>query len=680
MLKYLLLIQFLCISSIAAEEVVDSTEVQIVTDTTIIDSLEVVPPTIEPDTLTEAQKAYQFFLDRQENRKVTQKEKEIVELKTYLSFYDSLTTTLLHPRLNNYSAIKKSFSKDAGDYFRTDPSYFVQDYQQTPLRKTVRPFGLSGNRMNVIVNGLSYTPFEHIPEPDGLVDFNDIPTGLTREIYILPGGVGQLFGGDQSVATLVTVPNQPDSSFEPEIRLHVDKGSFNYAYTRGGYTKLFSNGKELDLSVDYRNSSGIRTATNDNSYHYTGRTVIPMNSSYYLFASGSTYSRKGAYRILKPSVSSSVTRSRTDRNGQIAIEKISDDEKVKYHLGYNYLKQNSNIDGDYKGRFNFYGNELQFVREAQLSNKMLKTEISFSHLKQSDGIDDDSEKNLKASSTLLKKNSNGSFGLTAGAIYNDEYNFLPFTSVVYQRYSDNNFMMLSLAYSEKAPSMHDTNLKLQIDSMYAGVSSTLTNSITYADIGNKWLLSEKQLVGTFLYEYGSMKNNLRFTLTGGQLFDGIDWYHTETLIGAELVNQFKPENSNITFADLQLKQKYSYNDFLNVSIGGAYHFIEYELVDSRPYQPEYQIFGAGELHHYWKQKWIDLNLYGEIVYSGPYQGYFDEPLGENIVINSGMSFKLKRFHFYYIFQNSINVYRPNPDSFNELGRYQYYGFTWDFLN
>ncbi len=578
----------------------------------------------------------------------------------------------MHPRLNSTTEITRTFAKDAGGFFKIDPSYFVQDYQQTPLRKTVRPFGLSGNRLNVISNGTALSPFEHIIEPDGLVDFNDIPIGLTKDIYILPGGAGQLFGGNQSIATLVTVPNQP-TSIEPEIRLQVNKGAYDFANTRGGYTKLFSDGKEVDISVDYRNTTGLRNRTDDNSYQYAGRTLIPLNDSYYLNASGNTYRRKGTYKSASSLSGAYIARNRTDRNGFLAIEKLNESRTTKYQLGYAYLKQNSNIDVAYKGRFNFFGNEVKFTRESLWGSKLIKSELSYSYLKQTDGFDDDSEKSGKALFSLMQKNESSSFGATAGTIYNEEYKFLPFTSLVYQKYSDHNFMMLSVGYSEKAPLMHDVNLKLQKAAIY-------TSNTDYADVGNKYLLSEKQLVGSFLYEYGSLKNNLRFTATGGILNDGIDWYYADTVIDATSLKLFSPKNSDIKFADLQLKQKLSLNDILNISLGGAYHFIDFKRADIRAYQPAYQLFFGGELHHYWKQKWIDLYLYGEAIYSGPYTGYFNAELGDNIVVNTGLAFNLKRFRFYYIFQNSIQLYQPNPDNYTNLGQYSYYGFSWYFIN
>ncbi len=240
--------------------------------------------------------------------------------------------------------------------------------------------------------------------------------------------------------------------------------------------------------------------------------------------------------------------------------------------------------------------------------------------------------------------------------------------------------MTSVGYSEKAPSMHDQNLALQTTSLYEGIDSTITQIFGYADVGNKTLKPEKQLVGSFMYEYGSQKNNLRFSATGGLINDGINWYQTDTTINLQSLKLFIPKNVDIKFVDFQLKQKLALGEWLNLSMGSAYHFIDNDYTDFKPYQPEYQMFFGGELHYYWKQKIVDLYAYGEAIYAGPYSGYFDEPLGDNVTINTGLAFQMKRFRFYYIFQNSMSVYRTNFDGNNSFGQFSYYGISWYFIN
>ena len=669
MLKKILLLSLLIFQPLIAEEAKDTTHTPIIKDTTKPDTLQFDTTGIDVDTLSEGQKAYQRFLSRQQKRK--EENNEPKEVKTYLSFYDSLVVAFLHPKLNQETELTRSFIKDAGDYFKTDPSFFVRDYQISPMRKTVRPFGLSGNRLNIISNGLVMNPFEHYVEPDGLIDFNTIQTGVAKDIYILPGSIGQLFGGEQSIASLVTVPRQP-TTYEPEIKLHVDKGAFDYAYTRGGYTKLFTDGKELDLSIDYRKSLGITGISDNKGKNYAGRTIIPLKPSIFLRAGGRSYRRTGNFVTEIIANAPYIRRSTTDNIGEIALESLNENQNVKYSLGYKYLKQNSNLDVNYIGRYNYFGNSIQLTRESAQGNRMYKSEMSYSYLDQTNGGLSDSEKSGKAIFSVFQKNDSSSVGITIGTSYNEEYRFLPFASIVYQKNSENQLSMLSLGYSEKAPTMHDQNLSYQQTAIY--VSDTI-----YAETGNKYLLSEKQLIGSLILDRG-VQNNIRLSVTGGIINDGIDWTKRDSVINATNVRFFKPENSDITFADVQLKQYMTVSDLIKFSIGGAYHYIDYENNINRAYQPEYQFFVGGELHQYWKQKLIHLYAYGEASYVGPYEGYAHESLGENIIINTGLAFTLKKFRFYYIFQNSLKVYRPNLDGYNYYGLYKYYGFTWYFIN
>ncbi|MFQ6008758.1 MAG: hypothetical protein ACE5K8_07395, partial [Candidatus Zixiibacteriota bacterium] len=191
------------------------------------------------------------------------------------SYFDSLVTYFTSERLDQRSQVDRSFYHDAGDYFRFDPSYFILEHQVTPMRKTVQPFGLSGDRLNLIVNGHQLQPFEHIPEPDGLADLNDIPTALDNSIFIIPGPAGQLFGGRSGVATLLTLSKRP-STYSPESTLLADKGSFGYSYVRGRYSKLFTNRREIDMSIEYREADGPALDRKDDAYDYYGDFYFPL--------------------------------------------------------------------------------------------------------------------------------------------------------------------------------------------------------------------------------------------------------------------------------------------------------------------------------------------------------------------------------------------------------------------
>ena len=654
------IIIFICLST-QAEEADTIYIPPIDTLQTVTDSL------ILPDSLSDAERAQKSFEQR---KKQFEKEEQKKRLP-YLSFEDSLNIYFLPERLNLRKYIDRSTYKDAGDYFKHDPSFFVLDHQVTPMRKTVQPFGLSGNRLNIIHNGMVLNPFEHIVEPDGLVDMNDIPTALDENIFILPSGSGQIFGGTQSIATLVTTPKRPDSN-DPQTAILVNKGSFDYSNVRGRYNKHFLNGKKISASVGYRKATGETSFRDDDSYQYTLNTTLPMGEHYAVKAFGQTYNRKASLVIQPDLQFDRLARNRIERSGTIQLEKMNPTHTSKTHFAYSYLRQNSNIDVAYIGRFDINEYGLTIGREWFKKDYMLKTDISTtqSHyrniLKRNSG---------KFTTRFIKFNNPTKLALTAGGEYVDGYRFLPFASLLILKDSPYFFYMFSAGYSERAPSLHELNLSYQEQPLYPD------NSIFYADRGNPDLSSEKQLTGNITLELGSLNNNIRFSATAGKIKDGIDWENI-IVTDATLPDRklFVPRNGDITFADIKLTGDVKINDFISWYSGGAYHHIEYENFENKAYQPDYQLFSGMELHLYWAQKYTDLFAYAEISYYGKYSGYDQSLLGEEPIVNAKLSFKIKDFRFNYIWQNPLQIFIQPREKFTTFGRITYYSFEWNFFN
>ena len=87
-----------------------------------------------------------------------------------------------------------------------------------------------------------------------------------------------------------------------------------------------------------------------------------------------------------------------------------------------------------------------------------------------------------------------------------------------------------------------------------------------------------------------------------------------------------------------------------------------------------------ELHVYWRQRLIHLYAYGEVVYSGPYDGYAVTDLGDQPIFNVKLSFRSRSFRFHFVIQNALGAEYQSRDWFVIPGRYSYWGFTWDFLD
>ena len=107
--------------------------------------------------------------------------------QTPISYFDTLMAYFASERMNRMPQVQQSYYNDAGDYFRSDPTFLILEHQLTPMRKTVQPFGLPGGRLNYLIKDMPLRPFEHMPEPDGSYDMNDFPTGADDAVYIMPG-------------------------------------------------------------------------------------------------------------------------------------------------------------------------------------------------------------------------------------------------------------------------------------------------------------------------------------------------------------------------------------------------------------------------------------------------------------------------------------------------------------
>lgn len=667
-MKRLAILVLICLSvSVAADdEQPDSAFVPVKEDTaTSGDTLSF--EELPEDSLRDVDTTLASFEERYEQFKKSR------ERLPRFSYFDSLVIYFTSERLNKRPQVEQSFFHDAGDYFRFDPSYFILEHQVTPMRKTVQPFGLFGDRLNLMVNSHQLHPLEHILEPDGLSDLNDIPTALDDDVFVLPGPVGQVFGARGSIATLLTRPQQP-ASYPPRSALLVDKGSFEYSYVRGRYSKLFVEGREIDMSIGYRKAYGPAVNRKDDAYHYYGDFYFPVRAGVGFRAWGQLYNRDGNFVVRPDMGGTAVLRERFDRVARLSFDFHNSDNTARSEVGYKHLRQGSYITGVYKARINLTGHGAFASREWISGQTILQAQIDGDYLEYDDG-----PKNLHRTSTELSLGAarlaeGYRWALTVGARHVETVGLLPSGAGILFRETPKFFMMLSLGYSERGPSLHELHLPFQRTTIYGSGQSG------YADGGNSELGKERQLVGNVTVQLGSPETNIGLSITGGKIFDGIDWQNQPVTDSLGSYTIFSPINGDITFVNVSVHPKLKVKDFLRFTAGGAYHDLNYAEFKTKAYSPEYQFFSGMELHIYWPQRLLDLFAYGEIVYTGPYDGYDKKGLGQELVANAKLSFALKDFRFNFVFQNVLSTVYRAREYITFPGRYFYYGFTWNFLN
>lgn len=613
--------------------------------------------------------AEQRFADMQKRR---QDFKDSEKALPRFSFYDSLLVYLATERFNRKDQIDRSFFHDAGDYFKSEPEFFVLGYQDAPMRKTVQPFGLTGDRLNIVAGGIPFTPFEHIVEPDGMTDLNDLPTALDGPVYIIPGPAGQLFGGHSSAATLITEPATADSN-KPESHFIADRGYFGYAFVRGSYARAFTDGKRIDLSASSRKSDGVVYGRNDEQGHYTLNAELPLNKKFGVRTFGTLYDRNAALSIRGDAGGALLYRERFDRSFEFAFN-VSDSAYTNLtELGYRHLRQGSYLDYTYRARFNNTGNGFFLSHERLSGQRAFKVKADGFFTDYDNGYEEFRRFNSSFTISTIALRKIHQLAAQVRLNYSDQFNMLPSASIVYQSEYQKYFMQLALGVSTHEPSLHQLNLSFQQKALYG------TSGQEYSESGNPDLKKETELIGSVTIEPGTIDNNISINITGGKIIDAIEW-SSELITGATDIRHFMPVNDDITFWTVSVKPSLRIADNVRLKTGGAYFNYDYDSLGERPYQPEYNLFSGLELHYYWAQRLVHLYAYGEVVYVGPYDGYDKTGLGKEIITNAKLSLGLKNFRFYFVFENNFDRVYESREELRKAGRFFFYGLQWHFFD
>ena len=139
-------------------------------------------------------------------------------------------------------------------------------------------------------------------------------------------------------------------------------------------------------------------------------------------------------------------------------------------------------------------------------------------------------------------------------------------------------------------------------------------------------------------------------------------------------------NEDVDFFTSKIEIKSQLATWLNFKAGSAYNYVEYASPKDIPYAPKYQVYTSTELNYFWSQKFMNLNAFGELVYSDKYLGRFGGELGNEVIFNAKLSFSIKRFRFHYVFQNIAGTEYNSYEGITIPGRYSYYGITWNFID
>ena len=424
------------------------------------------------------------------------------------------------------------------------------------------------------------------------------------------------------------------------------------------------------MSIGYRNGDGFVSSAIDRAYHYTGNFIFPVGEDWDIQAEGQLYDRAGKYRVRPLAYGAALNRDRIDRNGRISIIRYNAERNTRYLFGYRHIRQGSALGGSYRMNLNQTGHGLSVAREWFGFGAALRAELTGDYLKYDTWFNQYERLSADASLQMARLSRPWGFSAVLKQTYVENYRFLPSAAAMLRREADKSLVMFSFGYSERAPSMNELHLPYQETKLYA------SSNTDYADQGSPGLISEKLIEGTMELSVGLPDKNLSLTVTGGKIWDGIDWVTRKD----GHITIFSPRNGDVSFSNITTMGCVWLADFMRFKGGASYHYVDYKLVDNRVYTPEYQAFSGLELHLFWSQKLIDFYAYGELVYAGPYDGYVERGLGNRALTNTKLTFKMGHFRFHWILQNSLSTIVRPRDDWENPGFAGFWGFVWDFFD
>jgi len=630
----------------------------------------------EPPPVSDSLQSYFDLLKTADSLKAVSvpEVRPVKEKKSYkaLSVSDSISSYLLDPRLNLENNAHNSFQQDAGDFLRADPGAFIVNYQTVPLRKTVSPFTLPGDRIDVIFNNRKISPIEHQLRPDNQTDFNEIPMAPVDEIYSLHGPAGMLYGGSNTTSSLVLVPHEPDTT-RAESRMVVDKGWFGYANTSGLFTIKTDYGKSVKLSADYRRSDGEYANAGDDSYHQWGEIKYPLKNNIVLDLEGRLYKRDGGFPFWPDSTSEYMDRFRRDRDLSAGLEWLhGETQNSTLEFRHQRSEGSRRLAGrTYERKLDVYDNAFTISHQIYTGDLGLEFDLEAREERYKDMDIDDNRYGGYFSAKFLIGNQGSSVAGMAKVEQVDEYDPTVSGVLIYTRRGRLAYLSASAGYTTRFPRQYE---------LYLSPISTAVIDATadYSESGNPDLKVERQLSGNISIGIGAVGNDFLLSITGGKIYDGIDWYGRDSVEYA--LGVYSPINRDIRFADITARQKFSYNDIIGWTGGASYHYIEMSNTDDPPYAPDYQAFTGLNIHIYIEHFDIHLYGYGEATYNAAYYGYDGTDMGEDVILSAKLSFRIKRFQFYYIFQNAPSVEYTSREYYTIPGRYNFYGLTWRFID
>jgi len=587
---------------------------------------------------------------------------------------DTLGLWVLNNRINYRDDIDRSFFIDAGDFVRFNPSNLLLKNEITPLRSTLSPFNLPGDRINVVYNGRSLNPLEHLVEPDNKINFNDVLTNPVGDIYNIDGPAGMILGGSNATSSMILQPHRPDT-VRAESKMLIHSGTFGYANTHGRFGYYDETGKAIYLAAEYRIADGTFYPRQEDSYHQWAEIVYPIKENLRFNWSGRMYRQEGNWPIRPAENDVFLNLFRRDRDFTFAFEMAHSDTRRSL-LEYRFQQSKSKIyrfTTTYFRAISVHEHSGLLVHDLDWGKYKISLKGRATWEKFEDAGTEYYRRHGFVSASIMRGDSLSSLVLYLKA---NKFEFIdpaPTASITYTQNRKNLFISASIGYHTKFPRLYEQYLPLTINRV-----ASPDPGFDYYEKGNPLLDNEKQIIGNLTFGLLPTGRDFLVSLTGGKILDGIDWNHFDTLDLS--LAAMRPNNRDIDFFTATARQRIKWGTFLTWMGGASYHYMKFEEEDNPPYSPDFQIFSNGRLYYYFKPFDIHLYAYGEATYHDPYIGVKGDELGGEIIFNAKIMFRIKKFRMYYVFNDLPDFQYRLREDYRILGRYNFFGLEWNFLD
>ncbi len=545
------------------------------------------------------------------------------------------------------------YPRDAAGFLYHEASYFALTSLETPLRTTVAPFGMPGDRMTVRSGNNELAPYDRTIPGDGLIDFNDIITGDVARAAIVEGPLAGYNSLSGALSLLYLEPFRIPEG--PAVtKFTVERGAFGYAYTRGRVARMLTPDLGFAFSTDYRKGDGFVSNVDDDSYNIKARLFRRFNYRTTLDASVGVYRRKGgylSYRRLRRDEQYAVSITRQEFFGGVLTGRYNLNLSRSADITKTIRPRDTYTDLSYLLARNggLYQASIRFGKEQFYINRYFATRYY--------GYGDLS----------------GMIDLQGGRLF------------FFGRLRDAELQDIAVEAAGGYSRRIGQRWQVTVSSGYLSGWPDLTDLYLpegtlglYNERGNTDLKAEKKLTGNATIQFITDKFEISTSFNAGTAKDLI--YYEQTFDQYPSV-EITPENDKVTFADANISG--SFHDlwwFYGKASATARRIDSDRYGDKTPYSPRWQVYGQLGLKRYIEKYNVHVRLFGDITYFERPLSYTLQELNTTAMVDWGVNATLKDFTFYYMMHNALSQYQERPEGYSYTGWFQSWGINWNFLD